>query len=146
MFKVRPSVHLIVVAVVGVWLGVGRSQAAEFTPIRPGLGDPAIGTEHELLSNIDWTDAKGEAPWFGGYEDFHHGQWPSTDGNWNTDKPHDWDGWDFRRCKDPTGSVGTQSVPEPASAVMMVMAGLGILARRRRRDLVCSGGTAAIDN
>jgi len=133
MFKAHLSVHLIVVAVVGVWLGVDRSQAADFTPFCPGLGDPAIGTEHQLLSNSDWMDSKGEASSFGGYGDFHHGQWRSTDGNWNPDKPFDWDGWDFWHGKDPTGSVGTQSVPEPASAVMMVITGLGLLRRRRRR-------------
>ncbi|MGD0141503.1 MAG: PEP-CTERM sorting domain-containing protein, partial [Tepidisphaeraceae bacterium] len=32
-------------------------------------------------------------------------------------------------------SLPTSSVPEPASAVIMVVAGLGILARRRRSDL-----------
>jgi hypothetical protein len=31
-------------------------------------------------------------------------------------------------------SLPTSSVPEPASAVMMVMAGLGILRRRQRRN------------
>jgi hypothetical protein len=144
MFKAHLSVHLIVVAVVGVWLGVDRSQAADFTPICPGLGDPAIGTEHQLLSDSDWTDAKGEASSFGGYGDFHHGQCPSTDGNWNTDKPYDWDGWDFRGWKDPTGSVGTQSVPEPASAMMMAMAGLGILFRRRRKSPDSGGRVSGV--